>query len=126
MECLVIQGTADVNPRLTEDELLKTMDFVTHVLVTPTDPEMFASVRDRLPKHLFATDAEILVEDDINKLIDAGDQEARYVLREVNARKPIHTMYDGPVNLAKEAVNGLVGVAKRGSLGLRTTENGMN
>lgn len=115
----VIQGTADVDHRLTEDELQRTMDFVAHVLVTPTDPEMVDTVKARLPEDLFSATGQIMLEDDINKLVAPGDEDAKYVLRVVNARKPIHNMYAGPVHLANETVNGLMGVALRGRLGLK-------
>lgn len=94
------------------------MDFVAHVLFTPTDPEMHESVAKRLPRSLLSPEGRIMLEEEINKVIAPGDEEARYVLHEVNARKPIHAMYDGPVHLANESVDGMFGIAKRGSLGI--------
>ncbi|KAK7047292.1 hypothetical protein VNI00_006523 [Paramarasmius palmivorus] len=113
----IIQGASDVDRNLTEQELQRTMDFVAHVMLTRTDPEMVDSVKARLPEKLF-TGEEILLEEDIEKLIDPEDEEARFVLRELNARKPIHNMYNGPMNMSNEMVNGYVGVVKRGSLGM--------
>ncbi|KAK7047273.1 hypothetical protein VNI00_006504 [Paramarasmius palmivorus] len=113
----IIQGVSDVDRNVTENELQRTMDFVAHVMLTRTNPEMVESVKARLPESLLSSQ-DILLEDDIDKLIAPGDDEARFVLRELNARKPIHSMYNGPVNMSNEAVNGYIGVVKRGFLGM--------
>jgi flavine halogenase len=114
---LVIQGVSDVDRNVTENELQRTMDFVAHVMLTRTNPEMVESVKARLPESLLSSQ-DILLEDDIDKLIAPGDDEARFVLRELNARKPIHSMYNGPVNMSNETVNGYIGVVKQGFLGM--------
>ncbi|KAG1720058.1 putative halogenase [Suillus lakei] len=106
----VIQGTADVGKALTEDELQvrmsceyhprharshcqKTMDFCRH-LFAPTDPEMHSAVKARLGPTLTSPDAPVMTECDVDRLIGDADEEAKIVLKEINARKPIHTMYN--------------------------------
>ncbi|KAJ7592018.1 hypothetical protein C8J56DRAFT_1013503 [Mycena floridula] len=114
----IIQGTADVSKAVTEHELTRTMDFVTHVLVTPTDPEMHEAVKARLPDDLLSPKGPILMEEDINKVLVAEDIEAKHVLREINARKIVHAMYDGPAHLESGSINSLRVISKRGFLGL--------
>ncbi|KAK7020660.1 hypothetical protein VNI00_017650 [Paramarasmius palmivorus] len=113
----IIQGVSDVDRGITEDELQRTMDFVAHVTLTQTDPEMVQSVKARLPEGILARQ-DILLEDEIDKAVAPGDEEARIVLRELNAQKPIHTMYNGPLSMSNEMVNGYTGIVKRGFLGM--------
>jgi hypothetical protein len=112
----VIQGTADASKKLTEDEVQKTMDFCKNIFA-PTDPEMHEVIGARLPELTSAT-APIMSEQDIEKVVDPEDEDAKHVLSEINARKPIHAMYSGPAHIAMEGVNGLVGRVEWGSLGL--------
>ncbi|KAF9032162.1 FAD/NAD(P)-binding domain-containing protein [Hymenopellis radicata] len=111
----VIQGTVDVKKPVGEAELQRTMDFVSHILVTPATPEMISTVYKQLSQELLDPHGRVMLEDEIDALTD--DEEARIVLREINARKGIHDMYGGPQNLAKEEA-GLVANTKRGQLGL--------
>lgn len=92
------------------------MDFLTHVLVTPTTPEMFSDVRKRVPSELIDPQGRLMLEEEIDSI--TTDAETRFVLREVNARKPIHVMYDGPQHMAREELNGWIVNTKRGQLGL--------
>ncbi|KAK7464329.1 Flavin-dependent halogenase armH4 [Stygiomarasmius scandens] len=116
----VIQGTADAGKKITEDEVQKTMDFVKNVFA-PTDPEMHEAVGARLDSSLFSADAPLMTSEDIDKLV-GKDEDAKAVLGEINARKPIHAMYAGPAHLAMENVNGLIGNMVTGSLGLKRAE----
>jgi len=119
----VIQGTADAGQMLTEDELQKAMDFVTHIFV-PTDPEMQQDVGTRLGMDLLAPGAPILTKDQISSL-SAGDQDTEYVLNQANATKSISDFYTGPERLLGEVVNGFIGCTKVGCLGLvRVSEEG--
>ncbi|KAG2136715.1 putative halogenase [Suillus clintonianus] len=116
----VIQGTADVGKTLTEDELQKTMDFCRHIFA-PTDPEMHSAVKARLDPALTSPDAPVLLEQDIDRLIGDTDEEAKIVLSEINARKPIHTMYNPTENFGEEEHFGFKAVLERGKLGLVST-----
>jgi len=115
----VIQGTADVGKKLTEDEVQQTMDFVKNVFA-PTDPEMHAAVQARVDPKFFkdGADGEILLEADLNRLIDPADEDAKHVLAEVNARKPIHVMYDSQKDFGSEPINGWTVKIERGKLGM--------
>jgi len=117
----VIQGTADVGKALTEDELQKTMDFCSH-LFAPTDPEMHSSVKARLDPSLTSPDAPIMTESDIDRVLGDADEEAKIVLSEINARKPIHTMYNPTENFGVEEHFGFKAVLQRGKLGLVTSQ----
>ncbi|KAG0702265.1 putative halogenase [Suillus ampliporus] len=113
----VIQGTADVGKTLTEDELQKTMDFCRH-LFAPTDPEMHCAVKARLDPTLTSPNGPIMTECDIDRLLGDADEEAKIVLSEINARKPIHTMYNPADNFGVEEHFGFKAVLERGKLGL--------
>ncbi|KAG2059626.1 FAD/NAD(P)-binding domain-containing protein [Suillus hirtellus] len=117
----VIQGTADVGKALTEDELQKTMNFCRH-LFAPTDPEMHSAVRTRqeLDPILTSPDAPVMTECEVDRLFGDADEEAKIVLKEINARKPIHTMYNPTENFGVEEHFGFKAVLERGKLGLVT------
>ncbi|KAG1811090.1 putative halogenase [Suillus variegatus] len=117
----VIQGIADVGKALTEDELQKTMDFCSH-LFAPTDPEMHSAVKARLDPSLTSPDAPVMTESDIDRVLGDADEEAKIVLSEINARKPIHTMYNPTENFGVEAHFGFKAVLERGRLGLVTSQ----
>ncbi|KAH7908475.1 putative halogenase, partial [Hygrophoropsis aurantiaca] len=113
----VIQGTADVGKTLTEDELQKTMDFCRH-LFAPTDPEMYETVGARLDPNLLSTTGRVLTESEVDLLVGSHDDDARHVLHEVNARKPIHIMYSPIDDFQGEVHFGFKAVLERGRLGL--------
>ncbi|KAG2342279.1 FAD/NAD(P)-binding domain-containing protein [Suillus weaverae] len=119
----VIQGTADVGKALTEDELQKTMDFCRH-LFAPTDPEMHSAVKARLDPTLTSPDAPVMTECEVDRLLGDADEEAKIVLKEINARKPIHTMYNPAENFGVEEHFGFKAVLERGKLGLVTASLG--
>lgn len=60
----------------------------------------------------------VLTEADIDKVIDPKDEEAKLVLSEVNARKPIHAMYNSTRNFGDEVLDGYIVRVERGRLGL--------
>ncbi|KAF8875199.1 hypothetical protein CPB85DRAFT_1504733, partial [Mucidula mucida] len=86
-------STVDVKKPVEEAELQRTMDFVSHILVTPATPEMISTVYKQLSQELLDPHGRVMLEDEIDALTD--DEEARIVLREINARKGIHDMYGG-------------------------------
>jgi flavine halogenase len=93
------------------------MDFVKNVFA-PTDPEMHAAVEARVDPKFFKSQSELLLPDDLDRLLDPGDEEAKHVLAEVNARKPIHKMYDTQKDFASEPINGWTVKIQRGKLGM--------
>ncbi|KAJ7619465.1 hypothetical protein FB45DRAFT_159835 [Roridomyces roridus] len=112
----VIQGTADAGQKVTEDELQKAMDFVTHIFA-PTDSELTHSVGTRLGMDLLAPSTPIFTKDQIDVLA-AGDEETGQILRQVNAVKTVSDFYTSPERLLGDVANGFVGRTKVGSLGL--------
>ncbi|KAG2130749.1 hypothetical protein DEU56DRAFT_982066 [Suillus clintonianus] len=113
----VIQGTSDVGKTLTEDELQKTMDFCRHIFA-PTDPEMHAAVKSRLDDTLTSPNGFVMLESAIDRVLGNTDEEAKIVLSEINARKPIHTLYNPTENFGAEEHFGFKAVLERGKLGL--------
>ncbi|KAJ7451092.1 putative halogenase [Mycena latifolia] len=112
----IIQGAADADPKVTERELQDTMDFCKNVFA-PTDPQMHSEVAQRLSPELTSPDAPIMSVSSVMAL--AGqDEEAKHVLLEVNARKPIHSMYDCDTNFTTEVMSGFCVRMQRGELGL--------
>ncbi|KAF5352704.1 hypothetical protein D9756_005858 [Leucocoprinus leucothites] len=112
----VIQGTADVGKKLTEDEVQRTMDFCKDVFA-PTDPEMIKAVGARIRPELLAPNAPIWSEEEISKEA-SNDEEKKLVLHRLNARKPVNQLYQGPDNLCTGDVNGYVANLQHGTLGL--------
>lgn len=60
----------------------------------------------------------ILLNADVDRVISEEDEEAKLVLSEVNARKPIHAMYSATEQFAHERHFGFKAVLESGSLGL--------
>jgi flavine halogenase len=116
----VIQGAADTGKRLTSDELHKTMDFVQHIF-SPTDPDMHTAVGARVDPSLFSPSGPVMTPAQVDSMVQGESKEAeeeRAVLKEVNARKPIHIMYTGTANFELEEVAGWKVRCERGTLGL--------
>ncbi|KAI0028270.1 FAD/NAD-P-binding domain-containing protein [Vararia minispora EC-137] len=115
----LLRGEADVGSSLTQDELKCAMDFCS-ALFLPTSPRMHADVARRFPPELSDKSAPIMLPEDIACKVSVHDEDALHVLREINARKPIHAMYDVAQHFAEEAIYGMVPRIGRGSLGLRS------
>ncbi|KAK0194558.1 putative halogenase [Armillaria mellea] len=113
----VIQGTADVGKTVSEDELQKTMDFCKDIFA-PTDPQMHEAVGARLGPELCSPSVPIMTDSEIEDLTK-DDNEAKLVLKEINARKAVHTMYGGPIHVAAESIDGLVLNLEVGNFGLK-------
>ncbi|KAJ6604263.1 putative halogenase, partial [Mycena vulgaris] len=109
-------GVADTDPKVTERELQDTMDFCKNVFA-PTDPQMHSEVAQRLSPELTTPDAPIMSVASVMALA-GNDEEAKHVLLEVNARKPIHSMYDCDTNFTTEVMSGFCVRMQRGELGL--------
>ncbi|KAF8058203.1 putative halogenase [Lyophyllum atratum] len=110
----VIQGAADVDPKLTEQELEETLHFCKNILA-PTSPQMHKDVAERMPQ-LTAPDGPILDTHTVEG-IAGNDEDAKNVLLEVNARKAIHVMY-GQGHFGSEILEGFYVNLERGKLGL--------
>ena len=114
---IVIQGTADVNKKVTEDEVAKTMDFIKNILFIPTTPELEVDVRRRIdPKFFEDGEANILLPAQVEAIFEEDD--VRHVLHVTNSRKPIHKMFDSEREFASEAINGYTVRLVRGKLGM--------
>jgi hypothetical protein len=116
------------------------MNFCCH-LFAPTDPEMHCAVKarqiffvfsielshfrpDRVDPVLTSPSGPLMTESDINCLFGDDDEEAKIVLSEINARKPIHTMYNPTEDFGVEEHFGFKAVLKRGKLGLVNAQVG--
>ncbi|KAI0308431.1 hypothetical protein OF83DRAFT_1089834, partial [Amylostereum chailletii] len=114
----VLRGEADVSgEKLTEDEVQKAMHFCTAIFA-PTTPTMHADVAKRLPEHLLNMKSPVLLAEDISRVVSVGDENAYHVLSEINARKPIHAVYDVGNHFVQEAFGGFAPGIKQGELGL--------
>ncbi|ETW79545.1 putative halogenase [Heterobasidion irregulare TC 32-1] len=113
----VLQGAGDVGKELTEDEVQRAMEFCSN-LFAPTDPKMHSAVAARVDRRLMDKEGPILLSEEVKKIVGEEDEEAIHVLNEINARKPIHTMYDVAQQFGHEAWGGFVPVCVRGKLGL--------
>lgn len=114
----VIQGCADADEGLTEAELQSTLDFCRNVFA-PTQPETHEAAIQRLGS-LADPDGPLLDTDTIDKLTGT-DMEAKHALWKINARKPLHSMYDCKRNFGTEIINGFYVKMERGVLGLVRT-----
>ena len=96
------------------------MHFSSAVVMAPTTPSMHADIAKRFPASLLDVNGPILLPEDIRRMVGEGDEEAFHVIREVNARKPIHQMYDVGSHFVQETFEGLSPCIDRGELGLVT------
>ncbi len=115
---IVIQGCADADEGLTEAELQSTLDFCRNVFA-PTQPETHEAAIQRLGS-LADPDGPLLDTDTIDKLTGT-DMEAKHALWKINARKPLHSMYDCKRNFGTEIINGFYVKMEQGVLGLVRT-----
>lgn len=72
----------------------------------------------RVDPELLKPTGNVLNADEIAKLVDPNDTEARIALEKVNARKPINQMYKPKQNFANEILLGMNANVERGKLGL--------
>ena len=114
------------------------MDFCRHIFA-PTDPEMHCAVKarqafficssefshtntqlnlNRLDPVFTSPSGPVMIESDLDRLFGDGDEEAKIVLSEINARKPIHRMYNVTDDFGVEQHFGFKAVLERGKLGL--------
>ncbi|RXW20299.1 hypothetical protein EST38_g5554 [Candolleomyces aberdarensis] len=114
----VIQGTADVGKKLSEDELQKTMDFCQHVFA-PADNDITQEVASRFRPELLSVAAPVFSAEELGQMIDPEDTDAVAVINRINSAKVLGPMWvKGPALMENEPVNGLVATLERGKLGL--------
>ncbi len=102
--------------KLTEDEVLKTMDFL-KVFFGPSNPELEAAIQGRVdPKYFENGVDKIVLPAKVDEMFD--DEDVKHVLYVVNARKPILRMFDAPREFGSELVNGYTIKLVRGQLGM--------
>ncbi|KAG7444588.1 putative halogenase [Guyanagaster necrorhizus] len=111
----VIQGSADADEHLTEAELQSTLDFCRNVFA-PTRPEAHEAAVRRLGS-LADPDGPLLGTDTVDELTGT-DMDAKHALWKINARKPLHSMYDCKRNFGTEIINGFYVRMVQGMLGL--------
>ncbi|VDC04880.1 unnamed protein product [Peniophora sp. CBMAI 1063] len=115
----VLIGEPDISAgALTEDELTQAMLFSSAVVMAPTTPAMHADVAERFPASLTDINGPVLLPEEIRLIVGEEDDDAFHVLREINARKPIHQMYDVGRHFVHEAFGGFSPCITRGELGL--------
>lgn len=114
----VIQGTADVGKKLTDDELDKTMDFCQHVFAA-VDNDIVDEVAARVPPELLSIAAPVFSAEELKRAIDPEDTDAMKVISRINSAKALGPMYvAGPSVMETEAVKGYVVNLTKGKLGL--------
>lgn len=111
----VIQGTADTDPTITEDRLQATLDFCEHAMAV-TDPEMYEEVSKRIDPKYMANDGPVLSIEQAKEIAN-GDEEVEMVLRRIQGRKAVESLYWEP-NFRGEKFAGLSIRMERGNLGL--------
>ncbi|KAK7017828.1 FAD/NAD P-binding domain-containing protein [Favolaschia claudopus] len=87
----IIQGAADADPKMTEQELQDTMDFCQNVFA-PTDVTTVEHTSKKFGAEAISPDAPIMSVASVMKLA-GSDEDAKNVMLKVNARKPLAEMY---------------------------------
>ncbi|KAJ2923818.1 hypothetical protein H1R20_g13275, partial [Candolleomyces eurysporus] len=114
----VIQGTADIGKKLSEDELEKTMDFCKHVFA-PADNDITQEVASRFRPELLSVAAPVFSAEELGQMIDPEDTDAVAVINRINSAKVLGPMWvKGPALMENEPVNGMVATLEKGKLGL--------
>ncbi|KAE9410099.1 putative halogenase [Gymnopus androsaceus JB14] len=113
----VIQGGAEADPRLTEDELSEALEFCGHG-VGPASPDLFESVSRRIDPALLTPSAPLMSGREVDALV-GEDDEAKQVLRKHNSNKALSIAFDYQNNFRNEILNGMYVHLEKGALGLR-------
>ncbi|KAJ7075072.1 putative halogenase [Mycena belliarum] len=113
----VIQGAADTDPTVTEEMVQDTIDFCAHATGFFTDPEMEKAVEKRMDPTLMAKDGPIMGPSAVEAAA-GDDEEAKLVLRRLNARKAVGTLKAWEPNFRGETFDGFYMVRERGNMGL--------
>jgi flavine halogenase len=110
-----LQGEHDTSTKLTNEDLSKFLDF-TRNLFTPTTREQYISVSKRVG-NLIDLNGPVMGPEDLDKVLDAEDGDAKAVLQRINSLKVLRND-TSPESFTSEAVNGYVLRLERGQLGL--------
>ncbi|KAF5319249.1 hypothetical protein D9619_008329 [Psilocybe cf. subviscida] len=113
----VIQGTADVGKKLTEDEVQKAIEYCTSIFL-PGDPEIRESVGERIGFDHLSANTPILDVKAMEKIAGPDDLEALLVLKQVNARKPLVGLYSALASFQGDVIGGHVARLEHGCIGL--------
>jgi len=89
----------------------------TRNLFTPTTHEQYRSVNERVPKDLINLSAPVVSPEELDKVLDTDDSDAKAVLKRINALKVLRND-TSPDSFTSESVNGYVVRLERGKLGL--------
>ncbi len=74
--------------------------------------------RIRIDPSLLAPDAPILTKDRLNEIFDPSDEDAKIVLANINAWKPLRPLLQPSHNFGSEPHAGCVAVLETGKVGL--------
>ncbi|KIK67905.1 hypothetical protein GYMLUDRAFT_92568 [Collybiopsis luxurians FD-317 M1] len=114
----VIQGGAELDPHLTQEELNDALEFCEHG-VGPASPDLFQKVSERIDPKLLTPHAPLLSKKDVDALV-GEDEEAKQVLRKHNSNKALGIIFDYQRSFRGEILNGMYVHLEKGELGLRT------
>nr|A0A0U3C228.1 RecName: Full=Flavin-dependent halogenase armH5 [Armillaria mellea]ALT31852.1 ArmH5 [Armillaria mellea] len=111
----IYQGEHDTSTSLTNEELSKMIEF-TRNLFTPTTHQQYNEVKQRVGD-LIALSGPVMPSDELDKVLDSDDSDAKAVLKRINSLKVLRND-TSPESFTSEAVNGYVVNLERGQLGL--------
>ncbi|ETW77133.1 putative halogenase [Heterobasidion irregulare TC 32-1] len=114
----IYQGEHDTSVKLTNDSFSKMIDF-TRNLFTPTTHQQYAEVNKRVGG-LLDLSGPVMGPDDLDKVLDTEDSDAKAVLKRINSLKILRND-TSPESFTSDAVNGYVVRLERGHLGLVKT-----
>ncbi|KDQ23701.1 hypothetical protein PLEOSDRAFT_1108187 [Pleurotus ostreatus PC15] len=112
----VYQGQHDVENKLTNEELERMIDFTRNFFL-PISQDQHAAVSERLG-HFMPINGPVMGPDDLAKVLDDDDSDAKAVLQKINARKVLSTEM-GSSGLNSESVNGYTLILEKGRLGMK-------
>ncbi|KAJ8518265.1 hypothetical protein ONZ45_g4620 [Pleurotus djamor] len=111
----IYQGEHDTSTKLTPDDLERMINF-TRNLFTPTTHQQYQDVNTRVGS-LTALSGPVMGPDELAKVLDEDDSDAKAVLQRINSLKVLRND-TSPLSFTSEAVNGYVVNFERGKLGL--------
>ncbi|KAJ8495367.1 hypothetical protein ONZ45_g12901 [Pleurotus djamor] len=109
------QGEHDVEKKLSNEELERMIEFTRNFFL-PISEEQYAHANERF-SHLTAINGPVMGPEDLKKVLDEDDSDAKAVLQRINALKVLSNEV-GSSGFTSEAVNGYTMVMERGKLGL--------
>ena len=112
---LVYQGEHDTSTKLTNDEFERMIDF-TRNLFTPTTHEQYNNVKKQQPD-LIELAGPVMGPDDLDKVLETDDSDAKAVLRRINSLKVLRND-TSPEAFTRDVIGGYVAVVERGEMGL--------